>query len=206
MGAGKSHRHADGGVPTRYRQVRNRGVRPGGGAATPGACVRLQAAEHAALHGHLPQPFCSQGTRPASCATPQVGNAVAPPMAAALGRCLLLAVAAEGRTPQHDQPIISVPDPELAAVRGEGGGGGVSQAGALLGRRLEGRLQRSTQHSTAQHCAAPLLPAPPCLQPCTQPAPSPLPRRSRRRARAASSRTRRSTASTAPRWARCWPA
>ena len=38
-------------------------------------------------------------------------------MAGALGRCLLRALAAGGRTPVVDQPVISVPDPELVRVR-----------------------------------------------------------------------------------------
>ena len=37
-------------------------------------------------------------------------------MAGALGRCLLRALAAGGRTPVVDQPVISVPDPELVRV------------------------------------------------------------------------------------------
>lgn len=48
----------------------------------------------------------------------QIGNAVAPPMAKALGRCLLLALA--GKSPRG-QAVIDVPDPELCQVGGWSG-------------------------------------------------------------------------------------
>jgi hypothetical protein len=43
----------------------------------------------------------------------QIGNAVAPPLAAALGRCLLLAATEDAPV---GVPVVSVPDPEYEAV------------------------------------------------------------------------------------------
>ncbi|KAL6746411.1 hypothetical protein V8C86DRAFT_2944009 [Haematococcus lacustris] len=45
----------------------------------------------------------------------QVGNAVAPPMAAALGRCLLAAIHATGAS-AVDQPLVKTKDPEMEAA------------------------------------------------------------------------------------------
>lgn len=63
-----------------------------------------------------PQPDLSP---PSLSHKPQVGNAVAPPMAAALGRCLLVAITATLRgegSPPVDQPVISTPDPDIEEV------------------------------------------------------------------------------------------
>lgn len=49
----------------------------------------------------------------------QIGNAVAPPVAGALGRCLLLAAALPA--PIEDIPVVPVPDPEMTAVSHCGG-------------------------------------------------------------------------------------
>jgi hypothetical protein len=43
----------------------------------------------------------------------QIGNAVAPPLAAALGRCLLLAATEDAPV---GVPVVSVPDPGYEAV------------------------------------------------------------------------------------------
>lgn len=43
----------------------------------------------------------------------QIGNAVSPPTATALGRCLLLAATAQV---PHGQPLVSVPDPDLMSA------------------------------------------------------------------------------------------
>jgi hypothetical protein len=47
---------------------------------------------------------------------PQIGNAVAPPLAAALGRCLLLAATEDAPV---GVPVVSVPDPAYEAVVAE---------------------------------------------------------------------------------------
>ena len=53
-----------------------------------------------------------------ACRYQQMGNAVSPCVAAALGRCLLLAAVAEA--PAHvDHAVVAVPDPELLQVSKE---------------------------------------------------------------------------------------
>lgn len=46
----------------------------------------------------------------------QVGNAVAPPMACALGRCLVLAAAGREHAPTNDHMVIPVRDPDMIYV------------------------------------------------------------------------------------------
>jgi hypothetical protein len=80
---------------------------------------------------------------------PQIGNAVAPPMAKGLGRCLLLAL--EGRSPAG-AAVVSVPDPELLEVGGERAGGGRA-GGRAGGPLLHGSTQPHSSSSSSRGCA-----------------------------------------------------
>lgn len=75
---------------------------------------------HALTDGRLPVAASLRWPAPQTDATlrppaptPQMGNAVAPPVAAGLGRCLLLAAA--GAAPVG-AAVIAAPDPEYDAV------------------------------------------------------------------------------------------
>jgi hypothetical protein len=102
-------------VEERYQQVGGAG---GGGWLEEGPGGALHATATAAA---APAPYhrgVNAQQQPATRNPPQpplqIGNAVAPPMAKALGRCLLLAL--EGKSPPG-AAVVAAPDPELAQVR-----------------------------------------------------------------------------------------
>lgn len=93
----------------------------------------------------------------------QIGNAVAPPVAAALGRCLLLAAAGPGLAPPMDVPVVPVPDPDMVWVSDHHSSSSNCDVIIVIIISMGSKLQG---HSTAQNHGMRISPPPrPALTP-----------------------------------------